>query len=419
MVNKKEFPNRKVLFFSPDLDVLRSIRNFMEGKNIEATCSNDIQVGEDLVFQEKFDCILIDFKIIKDDCVKWIEQFKGKAFDGSCPKIIVFLGEKNRERTEKLSGMGVGLCVANSFGKKLFLKDIYKCIMDLEPEVLEKELLANTDLEGEISGAYEIHQELLDEIARMSSKLEEALISETKLRKKLEEANKKKDELLSFAAHDLRSPLSTILSTVEFILNPEVNLGPLNADQINFLTSSREQTRQLIDMVDELLDLSKIQRGFIELSYSSFDFKSLVEKKCAYYSIGAKKKSISLKYEIERDFPPVMADKNKISSVLDNLIGNAIKYSSPGDGVIVRGRFKGNEIFVEVEDTGQGLREEELDKAFGAFQKLSARPTAGEKSTGLGLAIVKKIVEAHGGTVGVNSEHGKGSIFYFVLKAGS
>lgn len=413
---KKGIPRKKVLVFMQDLDELRSIRNFLEARDVETVCAVELEMAKGLAFQEKYGCIVVEFKMIEHAYAGWIEMIKGKDAGATHQNVIILLEGRDKERAEDILAAGADLCVIHPGDENLFLRDIHESILAFSRGISERESLAETDMEQRHSREPEGQQDLMDQIARMSSKLEDALILETHLRQELEEANKTKDELLSFAAHDLRSPLGTIWSTVEFILNPKMEIGPLNKEQIGFLTSIQKQTNNLLHLVDELLDWSRIRSGFVELNLSSLDFRVLIIEKCVNNAVAAGKKSIYLRHEIEGGLPFVSADENKIGSVLDNLIGNAVKYCSAGNKVTVRGKALGDEIVVEVEDTGPGLREDDLKKVFGAFQKLSPRPTAGEPSTGLGLSIVKKIVEAHGGRVGVRSEPGKGSVFYFALK---
>lgn len=408
-------PKKKVLVLGVDIERLKSIRNFLEEKKFEATCTVDLQMGKDMVSQENFGYILADYQIIKKDYHHWIEEAKNRSENPAQLKFMVFLGRSERVHKKKLLAAGTDQCLIDTGDEKLFAKEIYKFIAEPKRKT-GKDTLTIGDLKKETDGGRERQQELMDEVARMSSKLEESLIRETNLRRELEAANKTKDELLSFAAHDLRSPLATIISTVTFICDPKMDIGPLNSVQKRFLTRIKKQIKQLIALVDETLDFTKLQSGFVDLHLSSVNLSSLIKEKCSYYSIAAKKKSISLTHKIEGTLPAISADENKLSSVLDNLIGNAIKYSSAGDAVIVRGKMEKNEVFVEIEDTGQGLHEDELNKAFDAYQKLSARPTGGESSSGLGLAIVKKIVAAHGGRVGIKTELGKGSVFYFAFK---
>ncbi len=414
----EKLPKKKILVLGSDLGQLKSIRNFLEGKGVETSCSVDLQLVEDLVSQENYNFILVDFRMIQEGSGNWLKRTLEMGTQDLPPKILVFVEEKDLEKAQSLSDAGIHRFVVNPGDENLFLQDVYESIKSSEIENVEAPFLSIAELDKKQDLDNKNQQDLMDEIARMSSKLEETLIRETQLRQELEKANRTKDELLSFAAHDLRSPLTTITSAMDFILNPKMDVGPLNDDQVRFLKASRDQAKRLIKMVDELLDFSKIQSGFVELNLASFDPGSLIIEKCQHYSIAAGKKSISLKHDIDENFPNIKGDMTKISSVLDNLIGNAIKFCSADQQVTVCGKVRGDQILVEVQDTGQGLREDELKKVFGAFQKLSARPTAGESSSGLGLAIVKKIVEAHGGSVSVRSEYGKGSVFSFALNIG-
>ncbi|MFH0794230.1 MAG: ATP-binding protein, partial [bacterium] len=130
----------------------------------------------------------------------------------------------------------------------------------------------------------------------------------------------------------------------------------------------------------------------------------------------AQAKSITLKLDLQPNLPKVQMDPNRIGQVVNNLITNAIKFSFPESEITLRARTaEGEQVEISVEDQGQGIPEDEIPKMFREFGRLSVRPTAGESSTGLGLAIVKRMVEAHGGRIWVQSQHGVGSVFTFAL----
>jgi two-component system, response regulator PhcR len=135
----------------------------------------------------------------------------------------------------------------------------------------------------------------------------------------------------------------------------------------------------------------------------------------SHHRLLAERKKIHLVTKIAAGLPTVLFDKERIQQVLNNLLSNAIKFSLVHTGVILEAYPVPGGVTFAVTDQGQGIRPEELDRLFGAFHRLSTKPTAGERSTGLGLSICKKIVELHGGTIGVESEVGRGSRFSFTL----
>jgi len=168
---------------------------------------------------------------------------------------------------------------------------------------------------------------------------------------------------------------------------------------------------RMLNLIGNLLDFSAIESGNLELNLKEFDLNHFFT---TYYSMTkslASNKQIALKLDIPEKLPPITADSDRIMQVLDNLITNALKFSYPKTTVTLSARKVDDSILISVADQGQGIPKHEIMKIFQEFSKTSVKPTDGEKSTGLGLAIVKKIIEAHGGTITVESEVGKGTTF--------
>ena len=239
----------------------------------------------------------------------------------------------------------------------------------------------------------------------------------TQMLEELKRLNQKKNEFLGIAAHDLRNPLNAIMGYVDLILRS------LKADTFNKKESIEDMetilrvTRQMSHMVTELLDISAIESGKIRLDLHQENLQSIIDECEKLHKRHALQKNIQLFVEKDYQLPPVLVDRSRIMEVVDNLLSNAIKYTQPGGQVRLSCSHEGREVTTHIQDTGQGLTEDDISKVFIGFKKLSARPTGGETSTGLGLAIVKKIVELHGGRVWVNSRFGVGSTFSFSLPA--
>ena len=226
----------------------------------------------------------------------------------------------------------------------------------------------------------------------------------------LRNLNEQKNRFLGMAAHDLRSPLGSIRGFSQFLLDGGLD-GQTSKE---FLRIINIASNEMLTLLDDLLDISQIESGKFDLHLDKADISGLVEKRAALLQIMAAKKNIAVEFRAESPIVCLM-DKERIGQVVDNLISNAVKYSPEKTTVRVETAREGGMVKVTVRDEGPGINENERHKLFGEFQKLSARPTGGEKSSGLGLAIAKKIVEAHKGEIGVESKNGNGSAFYFKI----
>jgi signal transduction histidine kinase len=229
----------------------------------------------------------------------------------------------------------------------------------------------------------------------------------------LRELNKQKNEFLGMAAHDLRNPIAVIQNASSVL--SRYSSENLSEKQKEFLKKIYDTSKFMLELLNGLLDILKIESGKLELEISKNNYSDFVRKNIEFNRFFATEKDISIDSVLSDDIPLVDFDRNKIEQVLNNLISNAIKYSHPNTAIRIEVLRQQHFVVTKVIDQGQGIPENELPHVFKPFQKASTKPTAGEKSTGLGLAIVKKIVEGHQGTIGVESEVGKGSTFFFRL----
>jgi len=228
--------------------------------------------------------------------------------------------------------------------------------------------------------------------------------------------NLQKNKFLGIAAHDLRGPIGGIMGLSEVLL--EETLGKLSADQKQFVSMIRSVSKGMLDLLDDLLDVSVIESGKLEIQPVRDNLKTLLENRIAISHFAADKKQIRIHADIPQ-LPQFPFDAKRIAQVFDNYMSNAIKFSPLHSNIYVTMAEEGDMIRVSVRDEGPGISEQDRSKLFGEFQKLSARPTGGETSTGLGLAIVKKIIEAHGGKIAVQSKPGQGATFSFLIPSGT
>jgi two-component system, sensor histidine kinase and response regulator len=233
--------------------------------------------------------------------------------------------------------------------------------------------------------------------------------------RKLVDLNQLKSKFLRIAAHDLRNPLASVRGLSEILLNEAA--GPLTPDQKEYLDVINAASDRMLALVDDLLDISVIESGKLDMQLKKGSLEKVIEERIRIHKVFADEKRISLRWKYA-DLPQALFDPSKIAQVIDNLLGNAIKYS-PFDSIIYTlVELKNGMVMVSVKDEGPGIPEEDRARIFREFQKLRLEPTGGEKSTGLGLAIARKIVEAHRGRLQVESQVGLGSTFSFTLPLG-
>lgn len=234
----------------------------------------------------------------------------------------------------------------------------------------------------------------------------------------LRDSNETKTILLGMVAHDLRNPLASILARSELIQSL-LERGTAAPDQAARARESCELIVNSVERMDRLigsvLDQARSEAATISLELHAFPVTRAVEAAVALNAAAAARKRIIISGRVPVDLV-LRADEDRVIEALDNLLGNAVKYSHPGQAVEVAARTEGQAMVLDVTDNGLGLTQEDCARAFHRFQRLSARPTAGEASSGLGLAIVKAIAEAHGGSVAVASQGpGLGARFTLTL----
>jgi len=233
--------------------------------------------------------------------------------------------------------------------------------------------------------------------------------------RELERLNADKSELVRIAAHDMRTPLTSIGAYLGLTLDTLEEEAPELRDVLRDLEEAKGATRRVSRLLDSMLDTAAIEEGKLVLLKESSSLVELLEERCRFHRRLSEHKGIALRLDHDEFDVRVVMDRDRMGEVVDNLLSNAVKYTHSGGEILVSLECGAGEVVVSVKDSGQGLTSEDLGRVFGSFEKLSARPTGGEASTGLGLAIVKKIVELHGGRVGVESEKGVGSRFFFGL----
>jgi len=228
----------------------------------------------------------------------------------------------------------------------------------------------------------------------------------------LERLNEQKNQFLGIAAHELRNPLHFILTYSEFLLEEASDV--LSEEQIKFLSIIRSSSEFMVRLVNDLLDVARINAGKLQLNTEPTDLVALVRRNVSLNKTLAAKRDVHLRLH-EEPLPTMAVDPVKVEQVLNNLMTNAVKYSPPGGIVDVTLERDGDHVTLAVHDRGPGIPDDELDKVFQPFETTSIESLTGEKGTGLGLAIAKKIAQGHGGDIWVESMMGQGTTFYLSL----
>jgi two-component system, sensor histidine kinase and response regulator len=224
-----------------------------------------------------------------------------------------------------------------------------------------------------------------------------------------------KDEFLGIASHDLKNPLSGIMGYAGILKSKLSAADPVDeilrnsAERIEYL--SKTMHRIIIDF----LDFQAMDDGQLKLDLDSTQINAIAKLVYENNLEYAQRKEIELNLELQPDLPSINADSARIQQVIENFVSNAIKFNTKKSAAVIRTRSENNSLILEVSDTGPGLKEEDTEKLFIKYARLSNKPTGGEKSSGLGLAICKKIIELHNGKIGVRNNPDKGATFFFQL----
>ncbi|HEV8577953.1 MAG TPA: PAS domain S-box protein [Thermoanaerobaculia bacterium] len=232
--------------------------------------------------------------------------------------------------------------------------------------------------------------------------------------RRLQEANRLKSEFLANMSHELRTPLNAIIGFAELMFDERV--GSTSADQKEFLGDILTSARHLLQLINDVLDLAKVEAGRIEFHAEPVDLLRLICEVRDILRTLAARKHIEVEVAVDPAVNGIVADAGKLKQVLYNYLSNALKFSPDGERVRVRALPEGErELRIEVEDSGIGIKPEDFGRLFVEFQQLDASMAKKYPGTGLGLALTRRILEAQGGRVGVESTPGKGSLFYAVL----
>lgn len=228
-----------------------------------------------------------------------------------------------------------------------------------------------------------------------------------------EAANMTKSEFLANMSHELRTPLNSILGFSQ-MLNEQIP-GELNEKQISYVSNIMKSSKHLVELINDILDLSKIEAGKMELECEIFPIVDLIDETVTLMQPLASKKHISTVKDIRTENMEIYADRKKIKDIMHNLLSNAVKFTPDRGKICIKASHSNERLHISISDTGIGISKDDQLKIFEPFKQVNSFLTREVEGTGLGLAIVKKYVKMHGGVLKVESDIGKGSTFTFIV----
>ncbi len=222
-----------------------------------------------------------------------------------------------------------------------------------------------------------------------------------------------KSQFVSMVAHELKTPIAAVLGFLKIIIDPEFKLSP--EQQKDYLTRSEKRLVTLVDMVNDLLDISRMEIGTKRREIKEIDLAEIIKSNTDFLELELKKRNLTLNLDLPDGLPLLKADYNEISRLFTNIIGNSVKYNRDNGSIDIKIKFENGNLITSISDTGIGMKPEEKNRLFQEFFRAKNESTRNIPGTGLGLSIVKRIAESYSGNITVESEYGKGSTFTVIF----
>jgi len=289
---------------------------------------------------------------------------------------------------------------------QLYHRIIYQMILDhyrndaqtVVDHILAFDKIMNLDMQLGIQSYYIHYHDTMNTLRELNSSIEAASTA--------------KSQFLANMSHEFRTPLNAIIGFTEVLLDQIP--GPLNADQMEYLGDIHNGGQLLLRLINDVLDLSKVEAGRLELFYETFPVAQMMRETITTLRGLAEKKGLNIQLNLPPDLGLITADQIRFKQVLYNLLSNAVKFTDQGE-IVVSAAIENQQLHLMVADTGIGIRAEDMDRVFVEFSQVDASHSRRFEGTGLGLALSKRLVEAHRGRIWADSNIGIGSTFHVVL----
>jgi signal transduction histidine kinase len=378
MITSSDILNASILIVDDQEAHSSLLEQILRGAGyVSVTTTNDPRAVCDLYRKNRYSLVLLDLQMPGLDGFQVMEGLKGLKTGGYLPVLAL-----TAQPDHKLRALKAG---AKDFVSKPF--ELAEVLMRVH-NMLEVRLL---------------HRD-----AEMRTKQAEARSEQS------ESANLAKNQFLANMSHELRTPLNGIIGFTEFLMDGHP--GPLKPKQQEYLGDVLNCARHLLQLINDVLDLAKVDAGKMEWHPELFGINKAVEEVVAVIKAIAQKKQIVVSIDIGAELDAILLDQRKFKQVLYNLLSNAVKFSHDGGevGIHVR-RLDTHQLEVQVRDAGIGIKAEDISRLFTEFEQLDSGTGRRFEGTGLGLALTKKIIEFQGGCISVESDLGSGSVFTVVL----
>jgi signal transduction histidine kinase len=375
----------QVLMLDDEQNILNSLKRLLREEEFGVFTTTDHKEALEMLGKEKIKLVVSDHRMPEISGTEFLKQVKEKSPDSVR---ILLTGHTDITIAEEAINKG----------------EVYRFLNkpwdDSALKATLREAIASFDMAENNRMLAKQIKDQNDELLELNDKL-----------RNMYEAQK---EFSSTVSHELRTPLASIKAMIDIVLSGTA--GDLTEDQKGFLSKTQKNVDRLGRLINDILSLSKLESGKQQLNIVEGDLNATIREVMEIQETVAVKKGLYLKDSLSLDDVKVPFDADKINQVMNNLINNAIKFTSEGGiEVISIVDLEKNIITVSVKDTGPGIKEEDNQKLFQKFQQLGSHATRETGGTGLGLAICKEIIAKHGGKIWVESELGKGSVFLFVL----